>query len=367
MNEHWLYRVVLLPAAVFLSVVFAGSYGTGQETIQFLTAAGPGGGYLAALTVAIVWGLLLSLSIEISRMYKTLDYGSFMRVLMGRGAFLYEIAIMVGMIIALAVCASGAGSVIGEHLGLPIWLGSLVLLALAITLNYFGQGVIEKSMLASIILLITVLIILCVNGFGAEPWSTNAGSNTGTGTSPELKNPILAGGQYAIVNGGYIPLMLYCGRLVRTRSESFIAGFAAGGIAIIPGVLMHTTFLKGYPDILGVTLPMYEAIGVLMSPAFLTLYVFVMFVMITQTAVGMVKGLADRTDTFSQERRGQSLGKVSHGLLAAGMILASMALASIGFVNLIARGYDFLVVVFIVVFVIPLFTYGTYLLWKTRA
>ena len=359
MTEHWLYRVVLLPAAVFLSVVFAGSYGTGQETIQFLTAAGPGGGYLASLTVALVWGLLLSLSIEISRMFKVGDYGSFMRVLMGPGAFLYEIAIMVAMIIALAVCASGAGSVIGEHFGVPVWLGSLALLAIAIALNYFGQGVIEKSMLAAVTLLIAVLITLSVSGLNAAPW--------GSGSSPELKNPILAGGQYAIVNGGYIPLMLYCGRLVRTRSESFVAGFAAGGIAIIPGVLMHTTFLKAYPEILGETLPMYEAIGVLMPPLFLTVYVFVMFVMITQTAVGMVKGLADRTDAFSEARRGKSLGKVSHGLLAAGMILASMALASIGFVNLIARGYDFLVVVFIIVFVIPLFTYGLYLLWKTRA
>ena len=360
MNERWLYRVVLLPAAVFLSVVFAGSYGTGQETIQFLTAAGPTGGYLASLTVALVWGLLLGTSIEISRLFKVGDYGSFMRVLMGRGAILYEVAIMVAMIIALAVCASGAGSVIGEHFGIPIWLGSLGLLAIAITLNYFGQGVIEKSMLASIIVLVAVLIVLLVSGMNAEPWGAAA-------TATELKNPILAGGQYAIVNGGYIPLMLYCGRLVRTRAESFIAGFAAGGIAIVPGIFMHTTFLKGYPEILGETLPMYEAIGWLMPPVFLTIYVLVMFVMITQTAVGMVKGLADRTDAFSEARRGRRLSKVSHGLLAAGMILASMALASVGFVNLIAHGYDFLVVVFIVVFVIPLFTYGFYLLWNNRS
>ena len=359
MTEHWVYRVVLLPAAVFLSVVFAGSYGTGQETIQFLTAAGPGAGYLAALTVAVVWGLLLSFSIEISRMFKVGDYGSFMRVLMGRGAFLYEIAIMVAMIIALAVCASGAGSVIGEHFGAPVWLGSLLLLAVAIGLNYFGQGVIEKSMLASITVLLAVLVILCVNGLNAAPWGSEA-----TPDVRELKNPILAGGQYAIVNGGYIPLMLYCGRLVRTRRESFVAGFAAGGIAILPGVLMHTTFLKAYPEILGETLPMYETISVLMPPLFLSIYVLVMFVMITQTAVGMVKGLADRTDAFSLARRGQALGKLSHGLLAAAMILASMALASMGFVALIARGYDFLVVVFIVVFVIPLFSYGLYLLWK---
>ena len=33
----------------------------------------------------------------------------------------------------------------------------------------------------------------------------------------------------------------------------------------------------------------------------------------------------------------------------------------------IARGYDFPVVAFALVFVLPLFTYGFYLLWKTRS
>ena len=50
--------------------------------------------------------------------------------------------------------------------------------------------------------------------------------------------PILSGGQYAIANGGFIPLLLYCGRGVRSTAESFTAGFIAAGVTVIPGLLL---------------------------------------------------------------------------------------------------------------------------------
>ena len=61
------HRVAFVPAAVFLSVVFGGSYGSGQEVVQFVSAAGPVGGYWALMVVVLIWGLLLGLSFEIAR------------------------------------------------------------------------------------------------------------------------------------------------------------------------------------------------------------------------------------------------------------------------------------------------------------
>ena len=159
MTYSKLYHVILLPSAVFLSVIFGGSYGSGQEMVQFVTSAGPDGGYIALLTTALVWGTLLGTSFELARLFRTHEYAGFMQVLLKRGAIIYEIAILLSMILVLAICASGAGTVLGEHFGVPIWLGSLVLLIVAVVLSYYGKAIVERTMVASIVALLAVLVI----------------------------------------------------------------------------------------------------------------------------------------------------------------------------------------------------------------
>ena len=44
MNTAFLTRVFLIPSAVFLSVVFGGSYGSGREVVEFISKNGPMGG-----------------------------------------------------------------------------------------------------------------------------------------------------------------------------------------------------------------------------------------------------------------------------------------------------------------------------------
>ncbi len=356
MSESKLYRVLLLPSAVFLSVVFGGSYGSGQEMVQFVTSAGPGGGYVALLTTAIVWGILLGTSFELARLFRTHEYAGFMQVLLKRGAILYEIAILLSMVLVLAICASGAGTVLGEHFGFPVWAGSLALLSIAVFLNYYGHSAVERTMVASIVALLGVL-----GAVGIVAITTNAAE---VRQSVETTNPILSGGQYAIVNGGFIPLLLYCGRGVQSRGESYTAGLCAASVTVIPGLILHTSFLTSYPQVLEQSLPAYFVISNLMSPAFLSIYVCILFWMIVQTAVGMVQGLTDRFDALSFTHRNKPLNKLTHAGLTAIVILASILLASVGFVALIAQGYNVLVYLFIGTFVIPLLTYGLYLIFR---
>lgn len=353
-----LYRAALVPASVFLAVIFGGSYGSGQEVVQFVSAAGPVGGYWALLVIVLVWGLLLGLSFELARRFNAHEYAGFMRALLNKGWFAYECVILVSMVLVLAICAAGAGTVLGEHFGASVWLGSLALLAIAVTLNYCGRKAVERSMMACVVVLLAMLSLLCVHALPQLSWPD---------AQAETANPLLSGAQYAIVNGGFIPLLLYCGRGARSRAQAFAAGFCAAGAAAIPGLLLHTSFLAGYPEVLGQNLPAYWTIGQLMPPIFLSLYVVVLFLMITQTALGMVHGLAARMDGLSVRRRHRGLGKAEQAGIAALMICGAMLLAEIGFVTLIAQGYDLLVVLFIAVFVVPLLTRGAWLAFGKSA
>ena len=354
-TDSLFYRVALVPASVFLAVVFGGSYGSGQEVVQFVSAAGPVGGYWALLAIVLIWGLLLGLSFELARRFNAYEYAGFMRALLHKGWFAYECVILVSMVLVLAICAAGAGTVLGEHFGASVWLGSLALLAIAVTLNYCGRKAVERSMMACVVVLLAMLSLLCAHALPQLSWPDWPNAQA------ETANPLLSGAQYAIVNGGFIPLLLYCGRGARTRAQAFAAGFCAAGAAAIPGLLLHTSFLAGYPEALGQNLPAYWTIGQLMPPIFLSLYVVVLFLMITQTALGMVHGLAARMDSLSVSRRSRGLGKAEQAGIAALMICGAMLLAEIGFVTLIAQGYDLLVVLFIAVFVVPLLTRGAWL------
>ena len=348
------HRVAFVPAAVFLSVVFGGSYGSGQEVVQFVSAAGPVGGYWALMVVVLIWGLLLGLSFEIARLFNAYEYAGFMRVLLRKGWFAYECVILLSMVLVLAICAAGAGTVLGEHFGASTWLGSLALLAIAVALNYCGRKAVERSMMVSVVVLLAMLSLLCVNALPRLAWPQ---------AQAETANPLLSGAQYAIVNGGFIPLLLYCGRGARSRAQAFAAGFCAAGVAALPGLLLHTSFLAGYPDALGQSLPAYWTIGQLMPPIFLSIYVLVLFLMITQTAVGMVHGLAARMDQLSARKRNRALSKTECAGIAAILICGAMLLADIGFVTLIARGYDVLVVLFVLIFVAPLLSHGAWLVF----
>ncbi len=352
MSESKLFRLALLPSAVFLSVIFGGSYGSGQETLRFVTSAGVSEGYVAIATVAVIWGLLLGTSFEIARRFKTFEYSGFMGVLLNRAGVLYEIAILLSMILVLAICASGAGTVLNEHFGWPIWVGSVGLLSIAVVLNYMGRSVVERSMVASIVALFIVLIFLF--------FQAQASPGTDHAHTEGFMQAVLKGGQYAIVNGGFIPLLLYCGRGVTDMSESYTAGFIAASVAVVPGVMLHSAFSKLLPGILSEALPAYTAIETFLPAIILSVYVIILFVMITQTAVGMVQGLTDRTDEFISAKRGGSLSSSARAGLSAIVILGAMVLAQVGFVALIAQGYDILVGVFIVTFVVPLFSIGLY-------
>ena len=107
MLNSYPFRVLVVPAAVFLSVVFGASYGSGREVVEFISINGPTGGQVSILTLAFVYGILLTLSFELARLFKSFEYVSFFKVLLGRAWFLYEIVILLGMIIALSITTTG--------------------------------------------------------------------------------------------------------------------------------------------------------------------------------------------------------------------------------------------------------------------
>jgi uncharacterized membrane protein YkvI len=362
MIDSYLFRVVLIPSSVFLSVIFGGSYGSGREVMEFISSYGPIGGFLSIIVCFISYGIILFLSFEIARIYRAFEYRSFCDALLGKAWFMYEIAILLGMIIALAIVGSVAGTVLHDHFGMPIWLGTMLVLTVVIGLNYLGRELIERSMIISVAALFAVLIAVLYFVF--------------TNTEASLSNsfvgiPVDTSGwrgalTYTITGTGYLPLLLYCARGLNSRRESLAAALIAGAVVVIPALAFHLAFMTEYPAIVEQELPTYFVFEKT-SPAWvLNFYVLVLFILICQTGVGVLHGFIERLDAWRHRTRGQSLSKVGHGLTAGFMMGVSLLLGSVGVVALILKGYTILSITFAVVYTLPLLTWGIYLVFRRR-
>ncbi len=361
MNSYFV-RVLVIPTAVFLSVLFGASYGSRREVVEFVSSLGPSGGLVALATLAITHFLLLTLSFEIARLYRAYDYVSFCKVLLGPGWILYEIVILMGMLIALSITTTVGGTVLESHFGIQVWIGILMIFVIVVGLNYFGRAMVERSMMLSIFALFAVLAVLVtqlLSGYADRITAAFA-------SEPHQSGGILTGLKYAIGGGGYLPLLLYCAMGLRTRGEVFTAGLVAAIVAAIPALTFHFAFMAGYPDVIGEQLPAYWMFGEVSTPLMLNIYVVVMFVLVAQTGVGLMQGLIQRIDTWQSQRTGKPMSPIGHAAVSAGAVISSMALGSMGIVALILRGYTIMFASFIVVFVVPLFTYGAYLVFRRQ-
>ena len=362
MLNSTLFRVFLIPSAVFLSVLFGGSYGTGREIMEFVSRHGPLGGAVALVAVVLTYMVMLFLCFELARKFQQFEYRGFFQQLLGRGWFLYEIVILLGMLITLAVCATAAGAIFESRFDLSHWIGSGVLLALVFTLNYQGRAIVEKTMILAVLALLAVLAVLALKLLAEPALRIQQSFQQDT---VHWKGA-LGGAQYALVNAGFIPLLLYCARGIQSRTEAGLAAVTAACVAVVPGIVFHLAFMSAYPAITEEKLPVYWLMEHLTSALFLDCYVVVLFVLIAQTGVGMLQGFLERMDAWHVQRFGNPLNPMGHGLVALGMSGGSIALSSMGIIALIAAGYSFLAAAFILVFAVPMLTRGVWLVLASR-
>ena len=353
-------RVVVVPAAVFQSVIFGGAYGTGREVAEFISVLGPIGGILALALAGLGWGLTMALSFELARIGKSYDYRGFLKLLIGPAWIAFEILFLLSLLIVLAVNGSAAGSVLNDQFGIPTLVGVGLLFAAVVALNYSGRSLLEKSMTICMLALLTVLVIYSVLTFVQfhETIKLTFESEIPRG------NWVTRGSQFMLYTAAVIPVLLYSARDIESRGEAIAGGFVAGLVGVFPALVFHFTFMAAYPAFLDQALPTYWMIGKLAQPWLMIIYIVVLFAMIIQTCAGLLQGVNERLDAWYVERRGHKCSPITHAVVAGGALFISLLLARFGITALVAKGYGNLAWGYLIVFMIPLVTVGVYKIWR---
>lgn len=348
-------KTIVVPAAVFQSVIFGGAYGTGREVVEYITRFGGVDGFLALLAAALAFAMCLALSFDVARATKSYDYRTLLKQLVGPGWLVFEATFIVAVVLVLAINFSAAAAMLWDHWRVPGGASRVLLLMLLLALIALGRTRIQRCLLFCSMSLVMLLLFYV---FVALIHSADATIANMTSQSEPVR-AIGSGLQYAFYNLMAVPVIIYCARDIEYRREAWLAGVCAGLFGVLPAVLLHLTFVAGYPGILDAAVPVYQVITQLSVPGLMTTYTVVLLTMIICTMAGLLLGFNERVNRWWLESRGGELSIPGNVTTSALLLLLSLLLAEVGFVTLIARGFGILAWVVLVIFVLPLLAYSS--------
>ena len=363
MFKTYLFRVVLIPAGVFVSVMFGGGASTGLEITTYMSSNGPVGGIIAIGIIALMYSLVIFACYEIARVFRAYDYQSFSKVILGSKAWIvYEVAITLSMFGVLAYSTTGGGTALADYFILPRYAITAAILAIVILMTFQGRRLIEVSMLGTTLMLLGCAALLVVGAL-----QTNGAAIASQLQQTEFDVPAMAGKVwvYSVVVAGYIPIILYAARDLKTRSEVIIASIASGIVIMLPPLGMHLAYLSRYPEILDQSIPNAWIAGEVMPGWFTGFFILVLNLVILQTAVGLLQGIIERLDAWSNNSKGRALSRRQHAIVAAVCLTACLGLSAFGVQRLLGWMYDISYWLFLVIFVVPLTVVGSYKIWRS--
>jgi uncharacterized membrane protein YkvI len=363
-KDNWFQRY-LLPGFVFQSVIIAGAYGSGKELEQFFLVLGPRSAFLGMTVTMIIFSIVLMASFEFARKFRLFDYRSFFRALLGRVWPLYEILYWSLMILVISIVGAAAGDIVRDTFGLPSFLGTAGVMLLIALLVFYGTPAIERFLaLWSFVLYGTYLIFL---GWHLVQHGDRILENFAS--APMTGGWLKSGVAYSGYNLAAIPAILFCVRHLHERRDALTAGLVGGIIAMLPAMLFFVAMIGQFDSLIaekeGGRLPVTILISAISGAAFFTyLFPIVLFGTFIETGAALIHGVNERIDQAFSENRLQMPRWMRPAVALAILFMAIVVADRVGITSLVAQGYGTITWAFLLVFVLPLLTYGLWLLCK---
>ena len=350
-------RIYLVPGLVLQSVVIGGGYATGRELVEFFLDDGPLGGVLGIAVAGLVYAASAAIAFELARVTRSYDYRRFCQQLLGRGWLLFEIAYLTLLLLILSVVGSAAGEMASTIFGIPSVLGSSVFVVLIGVLTFFGSDAIAKVLASwSAVLYVTYFLLI------AAAFVFLGDDIVASFQRSELGSDWWQSGiTYAGYNLAILPAVLFSASRLSNRKETLTSGFIAGALVVIPAILFYVALMGLYPTIGDAAVPAASLMSALQLGWLSVIFYVVIYGTLVETGAGLLHAVNERISSSYAERK-KALPRYARPLIALSILAVSLyGASSIGIVDLIANGYSALTKVFLLIFVLPLFTIGV---WK---
>jgi uncharacterized membrane protein YkvI len=350
----------LLPGFAFKAFVIGGGYATGRELAEFFLPSGPLGGVLAMLLGMLCWSVICVVTFVFARITRSYDYGAFFRALLGPGTALFDLVYAAMALIVLSVFGAAAGEIGHALFGWPVLAGTLLLVCGIALVAAFGNDSVERLFKVVTYFLYGVYVVFVALAL----WRTGP-QVAAAFAAPQRPAGWISGGlTYAGYNViGAVVILPVLRHLTSTR-DAVVAGLVAGPLAMLPALLFFVCMMAYYPGIGSVTLPSDYMLTRLGVPVFHLVFQLMIFAALLESGTGAVHAVNQRVAGVLRTR-GRDLSRgVRFGMSALLLVVAIFVASRFGLIALIARGYRLLAYLIILVYVVPVLTYG---LWRILA
>ena len=152
-----------------------------------------------------------------------------------------------------------------------------------------------------------------------------------------------------------------------TRQEPFdalTAGLAGGAFAVIPGIFLYLSLTAFYPAITRAPVPAISVLQRIDSPTFSLIFQVALFVTFVKTGVGLLHALNERIASAFAARRAQ-MPRFLRPVAASAILGFAIFIADrFGIVALVAKGYGSITSGFLIIYVLPVLTIGSWRVWR---
>ncbi|MEM1697633.1 MAG: hypothetical protein QW794_03470 [Thermosphaera sp.] len=351
----------VISAIIIQSVWIGGGYGSGREVVEFIAKYGSLA-WISILVSAITLAIVLVPSFEIARVFKAYNYMTWSKQFLWKFWWLFDIAFIVLAWIVIAVVGAAAGYMLSDIAGIPFPVAAALTIIIVGLLHFFGRRVIEAYWIVGttglyIMYFIIWAYILSLKG-GQALNNLMAGLYQGTASEAAID-----GFRYTLYNLCVVMPALQSIDRYRGKLESFIATILSVALVYGAAIALWLCFMAFYPDVIGMTAPVYDILKAMGAGWVLAIYVIWIFYTLTETALGMVYSIVRRIDA-QLRLRGKLVGRKMEALLAVIILAVSIITAQAGLVALVARGYGTMAWVFFAVYFVPVITIGLIRLFK---
>lgn len=358
------YGRFVLPAVILQSVLMGGGYTTGREIVEFGAKYGALG-WLGGIGIFFGFTIMAILMFEFARKFRSYDYRSLLKELIGPFWFLFDIVYLLLAILIIAIMASATGEILHETLGFHYWAGVILIIIIVGILNFYGKGLIERFKTFGTLALIIGYVIFATLVISST-WEQavevlRSGDTSFIAGDISIFAVLWTGILYVGYNLAVYPAALFSIKRQTSRKDAVLAGVIAGILMTVPWFLTYFSIMGHYPseEVLGATVPWL----VMMKDVplfFIVLFGVVVGWTLIETASGMIHAFVDRLEAQLNELANKTLSSTQKGSIAVGTLILAVVLAQVGIIDLISKGYTAMAYAMIVVFAIPLLTIGVY-------
>lgn len=286
-------KQAIVMALAFMGLIIGAGFASGQELLQFFIAFGIPG----------IWGALGAAALFALSGYIVMQLGSYFQAKEHSAVFdevshpivsrLLDVFTVLTLFSMGFVMIAGAGANFHQQYGLPVWVGSLVMVGLVI-----GAGMLDVDKVTAVIGFITPFILVfiimaAIHSFTDATLSISALEPVATTLKPAISSLLLSMINYVTMSMALAISMALVmgGNLLNTRVAG-LGGLLGGGIFGIMLVAAVLAIFAQIDKVKDAPMPMLELVNQI-HPVAGTAMAVIVYGMIFNTAIGLYYALAE--------------------------------------------------------------------------